>query len=129
MERPKHESEEGLVVLFVDDDDLLRELYEDVLRTLGHEIFLAQNGQEAIRVFEAHSERIHVAIVDINLPDMTGFDIAKHFRSRDPGAKVILTSGDPIDDRRESLEKLGVADFILKPFSYSTLTEKLGEVR
>ncbi|NBH74914.1 ATP-binding protein [Rodentibacter pneumotropicus] len=70
----------NLSVLLVEDIELNVLVAKSVLEKLGHHVDVALNGKDAIKLFERNS--YDIILLDINLPDMSGFDIASHLRQK-----------------------------------------------
>lgn len=106
--------EEGKVVLLVDDDLTLREMYEERLKAEGFEIIQASNGEEAL--VKARENKPNIILLDIMMPKVNGFDVLKEIKA-DPDIKdtpvIILTALIQDVDRVQG-KKLGAADYIVK---------------
>jgi DNA-binding response OmpR family regulator len=106
--------EEGKVVLLVDDDLTLREMYEERLKAEGFEIIQASNGEEALT--KARENKPNIILLDIMMPKVNGFDVLKEIKA-DPDIKdtpvIILTALIQDVDRVQG-KKLGAADYIVK---------------
>jgi DNA-binding response OmpR family regulator len=106
--------EEGKVILLVDDDLTLREMYDERLKAEGFEIIQASNGEEAIA--SAHDTKPNVILLDVMMPKINGFDVLKQLKE-DPDTKdipvIILTALIQDVDRLQG-KKLGAADYIVK---------------
>jgi CheY-like chemotaxis protein len=79
-------------VLVVDDEPAVRVTSVEILEALGYEVFEAANGGDALAVLSACIE-ITVLVTDVQMPGMTGLELAESARRLRPGLKVILTSG------------------------------------
>jgi len=105
---------EGKVILLVDDDLTLLEMYEDRLKAEGFEIVRATNGEEALK--KVRENRPQLIILDIMMPKVNGFDVLKNLRA-DPEFKnipiIVLTALIQDVDRLEG-KKLGATDYIVK---------------
>lgn len=106
--------ETGKVVLLVDDDLTLREMYGERLKVEGFEIVQANNGEEALQ--KAKEIHPNVILLDIMMPKINGFDVLKQLKE-DPGLKdipvIILTALIQDVDRMQG-KKLGAADYVVK---------------
>lgn len=112
-------------ILVVDDDEPLLQLMEAVLRTYRMIPVTASSGRQAIDV--VRSEDPDLAIVDLNMPDMSAAELVASIRraSRRSELPMIILSGDPVDEARRSETRIEVA--ILKPFDTADLIEKIRE--
>ncbi len=79
-------------VLVVDDDHAVLEVIRDMLADLGCEVLPAPSGAEALQVLERNSH-IDVLITDIDMPEMSGYELAERARSVRQGIRVLLLSG------------------------------------
>ena len=85
------------VILFADDNDLVLDVGEQILQTLGYHPLLAITGQETIEVFKKNKEEVDLIILDIQMPDLSGVEIFAEIRKINSGVKVLIMSGDPED--------------------------------
>ncbi len=107
--------------LIVDDSEVLRRLIEMCLRPSGFEIATAGTGKEAIDLAETF--RPDLVLLDIGLPDMTGWDVLAELRDSDvaSAAKVLILSG--YEDVHIQAERLGADAALIKPFRNDELRE------
>jgi CheY-like chemotaxis protein len=80
-------------VLCVDDDAGIRELYGALLGQNGYEVIAASNGRHALHVFQDKEEEIDAVILDYEMPEMNGLELAAWLKQRDPTLPVIMVSG------------------------------------
>jgi CheY-like chemotaxis protein len=81
------------LVLCVDDDHSIRNLYQSGLPRLGHEVIAVSNGNSALEVFEAKGRHISAAILDYHMPGMNGFELAVRLKSSAPQLPILMVSG------------------------------------
>ena len=114
-------------ILVVDDDPQIRESLRKVLRAEGYEVALAANGQEGIGKFNA--ERFDLLLLDLNLPDNSGWDIFGTLTSLNPFLPIIIITGR--DKQYELAAGAGVGALMQKPLDVprllQTITELLAE--
>ena len=101
------------VLLLAEDDEMVRNLTQSVLERAGYTVILAQNGEEAVTQFRKHAERIELAILDVVMPKMSGYEAFSEMRKMRPGLKAVFTSGYSNQDQR--IFESGVT-FIRKPY-------------
>lgn len=106
-------------ILLVDDSDFVREAAATSLSLMGYRMYLAQCGAEAISLFKRVQPDI--TLLDIHLPDLSGFSVLKALRHTRPDAEVIFITGE--GDMALVIEALrsGISDFVPKPLSLETL--------
>ncbi|MCA9979219.1 MAG: response regulator [Anaerolineales bacterium] len=109
-------------ILVVDDDRIIRELLGRYLVRQGFEVWLAENGYEALDI--VRQVRPDAIILDIFMPGMDGWEVLARLK-QDPhtaDVPVILAS---VDDDQKHGFALGAADYLLKPFDYNLLEQTL----
>lgn len=102
-----------LTILIVDDDVHIRELLRLYLRKEGYNVIEAGDGEEAIDKLD--EERIHLAIVDIMMPHMDGYELCKEIRSFYDIPVIMLTAKGTIADKEKAYD-VGTDDYVVKPF-------------
>ena len=113
-------------VLIIEDNDDAREMLKTWLMIEGHEVLEAANGIDGVKVLL--DARPDVAFVDIGLPIMDGYEVARAVRQQPdhPTRLVALTGYGQADDRRKSFEA-GFDDFVVKPVDPARLSQILGD--
>ena len=116
----------SVTVLLVEDDRSMLEFLSAVLRRDGYRVLEAENGVEALKVAEDHSDdRIDVLLSDVAMPYMDGIQLAERLREIRPEIQVLLTTGLPIQMVMDRCGPTFKADFLPKPFSVSDLSGKI----
>jgi len=82
----------GLGILLVDDEELIREIGKELLEMLGHHVYLAENGLEALQLYDREKENISLVILDLVMPKMGGRDTLRFLRQRNKDVKVLVAS-------------------------------------
>jgi CheY-like chemotaxis protein len=112
-------------VLVVEDQEEVRRLAAEVLRTYGYNVIQAATGLEALQLAEHYSGRIDLVLTDVVMPGMAGPELIDRFRALQPGIKVLCMSGYTAD----AAALLGVLDsgvaFISKPFAPDVLAAEV----
>jgi DNA-binding NtrC family response regulator len=111
-------------VLVVDDDADTRTFLDDVLRREGVQTLLAGSGQQALALLER--EPAEVLFVDLVMPDMDGLELLRRVRRVRPQVSAVVISGHArVDSCIEAL-RLGVCDYLTKPFAPQAIRTALG---
>ncbi len=109
-------------ILIVEDDSTMKRMLADVLTAEGCSVASAGTVKEARQCFQ--SAAYDLAILDINLPDGSGYEICRSMKERTDTAVIFLTANDLEQDMIKGYE-LGAADYITKPFPGSVLRHKV----
>lgn len=102
-----------ITILTVDDDPHIRELLRLYLSKGGYRVVEAVDGEEALALLE--KEQIHLAIVDIMMPHVDGYELCKEIRSFYDIPVIMLTAKGEITDK-EKAYLAGTDDYMVKPF-------------
>jgi CheY-like chemotaxis protein len=114
-------------VLLIDDENMILDVGEQILKTLGYEVLLAEGGKEAIDIYKANKDKIDMVILDMIMPGMGGGEAYGRMKEFNPNVKVLLSSGYSIDGKATEILERGCDDFIQKPFQISQLSQKIKE--
>ena len=112
-------------ILVVDDDANIRQILEARLTISGYIVLLANDGEEALKVFRKESPDL--IILDIMLPKIGGYEVCKELRKGSSVPIIMLTALGDISDRVMGLE-FGADDYVLKPFSPKELEARVRSV-
>jgi|GEM_PF-2836536 len=115
-------------ILLIDDEKGVIEVCSEMLETLGYQVFPAQSGKEAIRLFTEHGSEIDLVILDMVMPEMSGMQTLKAIRNLRADVKVLVCSGYSREDEIRQMVDKGCDDYLLKPFDVAMLSEKLQSV-
>ena len=99
-------------ILVVDDDKNIRRLIQALLEAENYTVTTAENGIEALKVFE--KEHIDLAIVDIMMPKMDGYEFTKLLRDQNNNLPILMVSAKQEPDDRRKGFKMGTDDYITK---------------
>ncbi|HKI51691.1 MAG TPA: sigma-54 dependent transcriptional regulator [Geothermobacteraceae bacterium] len=106
-------------ILVIDDDDSLRKVIEFTLRQEGHQVVACSSGKEGLQEFTRTTSR--VVITDVQLGDMSGYDVLRIIKNEQPETQVIvITAFGSVENAVEAM-KLGAYDYLSKPFSCDQL--------
>ena len=115
-------------ILLIEDEEVVIEVIRPMLERMGWRILLAKTGMGAIDIARTFDGDIDLAILDIVLPDMVGSQVYPLIMEARPDLKVIVCSGYTLDGPGQEILDAGAQDFVEKPFSLGTLSEKLKRV-
>lgn len=110
-------------ILVVDDETEIAALVARGLSEAGHAVTTAPNGLEALS--QALAQAFDVAVLDVMMPGMSGFELCRWLKERDEQMMVILlTARDAVDDRVRGLDE-GADDYMVKPFALAELVARI----
>lgn len=110
-------------ILIADDEELIRKLISDCLTKNGHTVLEAQDGEEAIKIFESE-EDIDLAMLDIMMPEVDGWQVCRKIRET-RGIPVMLVSARSQDFDQIMGFESGADDYVTKPFSLAVLSRRV----
>jgi two-component system, cell cycle sensor histidine kinase and response regulator CckA len=112
-------------VLVVEDERLMRQLLERILRTDDTSVLLAADGQEAVDIYRDHKWEISVVLLDLGLPKLSGWEVFNNLKQQNPEVCVIVASGYMEPDLKSRMHEAGVQYFIEKPYKLDELVATL----
>jgi two-component system OmpR family response regulator len=116
----------GVRIMVVEDEPLILDMLSMSLTFVGYDVVRAASGAEALA--SARAERVDLALLDVMLPDIDGFDLLRRLRNFNPDmAAVFVTARDAVEDRINGLT-LGGDDYVTKPFSLEEVVTRVAAV-
>ncbi len=113
----------SIKILYVEDELFLGKIVKETLETRGFEVIMESDGADVVRVFE--DEQPDICVLDVMLPNKSGFEIAEEIRKLNDDVPVIfLTAKTQTDDVVHGF-KIGGNDYIRKPFSMEELIVRI----
>jgi PAS domain S-box-containing protein len=112
-------------VLIVDDEAMILDVGQKMLRRLGYEPITAQSGEQALERFREAGGNIDLVILDMIMPGMDGRATFAQLKALDPQVRVLLSTGFSLDGPASELLEHGCQGVIQKPFTVEQLSEKL----
>ena len=114
---------EKVNILLVDDQPAKLLAYEVILKELGENLAVATSGREALEYLLKNE--VAVILVDVCMPDLDGFELAKWIHEHKPDIPVILASG--YSGKTNMAAEMCGAEFLRKPFDFDNVVEKIRE--
>ncbi len=110
-------------VLVVDDELILLDTVQAMLEDLGYETFLAENGKQALDIYQAKKDEIHIVLLDMTMPEMDGKACAIELLKITPDLKIIIASGYAQEDIYKQFKDIHLAGVVQKPYDFQRLQE------
>ncbi len=126
--RLAHDKETIETILLIDDEEMVRDLGERVLKRAGYVVLTAGNGKEALDIYKRNLGEISLVILDLIMPEMGGKRCLEELLKIDPKAKVLIATGFSPDFRVRAELEAAAKGFVGKPFEIRELLEKVREV-
>lgn len=120
---PKNDAK--LKILLVEDEQMLREMAELMLQSLGHDVTVAQNGEDGFKEYQSTNQRFDIVITDIQMPKMGGAQLCALIYKQNPNQKVIVVSGVINDMQLDSVTSNKNTFFIKKPYRKRELRDAI----
>ena len=109
-------------VLIVDDDPPTLRLASRVLARLGHEVLVADSGEEALRIFASNPQPVDLLVTDVLMPGMSGRQLAEALRRLRPDLPILYMSGEALTTLYPDEPLPSGMFFLAKPFPPETLS-------
>jgi DNA-binding NtrC family response regulator len=109
-------------ILFVDDEEWLVEMWQEILEGLGFEVKATTSSLEALQAFRTDPDRYDLVITDQTMARLTGFELAREILKVRPELPVILCTGFSEVVSPEKAKALGIKEFVMKPLTINELT-------
>jgi len=110
-------------ILIVDDESEIRETLFEGLSNNGYAIFLAENGEGALRLFDQRP--FDLVVLDVKLPDRDGIQVLDTIKNRSAETPVIMMSGYGTTQNAIEAMRKGAFDYLLKPFSMDVIKQRI----
>jgi CheY-like chemotaxis protein len=114
-------------ILLAEDYPLNQKLVGTILQMMGCEVLIANNGEEAVLLFQLHKKTLDVILMDIKMPIMDGLQATQKIRSLKHGAHIpiIALTASAIEGDKENCLDSGMTDYLTKPIGRAALEETL----
>ena len=112
-------------ILVIDDEDSVRDILSRMLKTRGHKVVVAPNGEEGIERFR--SEPFDLVFTDLGMPKLSGWDVGKTIKGINPKTPIAMITGWGVELDREKLSESGIDLIISKPFNFEQVIDLVSE--
>lgn len=110
-------------ILIVDDTRFARRIVRKLIEDDATQILEADNGVQAIEIIA--QEKPDAVILDLNMPDMNGFDVLEKLNERDLNNNILILTADIQKTTKEKCLNLGAADVLYKPITDTMLKDRI----
>ncbi len=118
----------GENILFADDEDIIRKMGQMLLEKLGYKVRVCSDAQEVVDVYARSHADIDLVLTDMTMPKLSGKQMIEKMLAINPKARIIIASGYASEGNHKDILKMGVADFVQKPYTMLSLAKSLRTV-
>ena len=115
-------------ILYLDDDKVLADIGEKMLKKLGYRVNSRTSPYEALEAFKANPSKYDMVITDMTMPGMTGDILAKEILKLRSDIPIIICTGFSNMMSPEKASKIGIKDFLMKPLTMGDLSKSIRNV-
>lgn len=117
-------------ILIVDDEQDVRDIFQDRLEKAGYNTIMAENGEEAIKTLRSGDNMLNVGIIfcDIRMPKVNGIECIDFLRQQAPGIPVVVVTGYPDAEVAKELMKKGIKQYLVKPLDKEKMMAIVEEI-
>jgi CheY-like chemotaxis protein len=109
------------VILVVDDQEIIRDVARRILESRGYSVVTAAGGPEAVDIIQARPNEITAALIDMVMPRLSGAETVAALRAVQPSLRIVLMSGDNLQEQAARHNLQGIAGYVQKPFRMQSL--------
>ena len=115
-------------VLYVDDDEQIILVQQQILERFGYDVSPYLNPVDALEDFRLASERYDIAIIDLVMPSLNGDLLAREIKKVNPVLPIILCTGYGAEIAEKQVRELGIEGFLVKPIAYKVMLETVSRL-
>ncbi len=95
-----------LKIMIVEDDPLIRQLYETILKKKGYDVVaVASDGAQAVTMYQDLNDKPDLIILDFRMPKMNGLQVSREILAENATTEILMISGDPTFDRKAVISR------------------------
>jgi len=115
-------------ILIIEDEEALLNTLKLNLELENYNVLTANSGNQALKVFNENNKIIHLILLDVMLPEISGFDLLSQFKKTNDAIPVIFLTAKSLSSDKITGLKLGAEDYITKPFELEELLLRINNV-
>jgi CheY-like chemotaxis protein len=117
----------GELILLVEDNLMVLEVTQAMLKHLGYQVITATNGRQALDLYDQYREKIALVLTDVTMPEMGGIVLSQNLQAKYPAVKVIALTGYPLEAESKDWLDQGIVDWLQKPLNRHQLAQSIEE--
>ena len=115
-------------ILFVDDEELVAALAEEMLTEMGYQVTTMTESSEALKLFAANADKFDLIITDQTMPNLTGKELIQAIRQICPDIPTIICTGYSTKVDEDEAKNFGANAFLMKPFDLTVMLQAVRQV-
>jgi DNA-binding NtrC family response regulator len=115
-------------ILIVDDHETIWDFLIEALQQLGYSVLLAENGIDAVQIYEENPEEVDLVLLDMIMPKQGGHQTFYKIKAIDPDAKILLSSGYVSEEEVNDLLQQGACGFLPKPHRLADMAKEIRRI-
>jgi two-component system sensor histidine kinase RpfC len=126
----KRKNQQKLHILVAEDNEVNQEVIQAFLELMGHQVYMVDDGEKALDALTDNTHQFHLALLDINMPHMSGLDVIKAYRfiEVDKHLPMIILSADAVSSHIKDSLGMGADDYLTKPIEYNKLATTIDKL-
>jgi signal transduction histidine kinase/ActR/RegA family two-component response regulator len=112
-------------ILVIDDEESVRDILSRMLKTKGHQVAVASNGEEGIERFK--TEPFDIVFTDLGMPRLSGWEVGKAIKGINPKVPIAMITGWGVELDREKMRESGIDLIVSKPFNFDQVIHLVSE--
>ena len=114
-----------ITILVVDDESRMRKLIKDFLTQKNYTILEAEDGEQALKVYQENKEKINIILLDVMMPKLDGWSVLRQIRQESKSIPIVMLTARAEEQDELFGFELGVDEYISKPFSPKILVARV----
>jgi PAS domain S-box-containing protein len=110
-------------ILVVDDEELVREMCQEILTDMGYTVTVSKDGEDAARYYREHFRTIDLVVIDLIMPRLGGRECFHKIKKINPAIRAIIMSGYALDGEAKQIIDEGALGYIQKPFDVTSFSK------
>ena len=115
----------GGTVLLVDDEPLILQYCQEMLKGLGYEVLAARDAETALRIYQTQSRNIDIAVLDMVMPKMGGLQLLEKLQAINPDIRAVISTGHAVDSRITGIIAGSRYQYLKKPYNSDALADAI----
>jgi len=115
-------------VLLVEDNETNQLIAKSLLQQVGIDVILANDGKEALELYQQHKGSIDLILLDLHMPVMNGYEVAQEIRKNSTEIPIVAMTADVIPGVVEKCEQCGIYHYISKPFNPDRFIQTIKDI-